>query len=82
LIKRYYPIEKKPKNQEHLEKRFGIIAIEKDYITPEELVDALRIQVQEDIEYGHHRIIGEILLAQGNMIIAQVEEVLKVLFNR
>ena len=75
-------MEKKPKNLDHLEKRFGIIAIEKGYITPEELVDALRVQVQEDIEYGHHRIIGEILLAQGNLIPAQIEEVLRVLFNR
>jgi hypothetical protein len=75
-------MEKKPPNLEHLEKRFGIIAIEKGYITPEELVDALRVQVQEDIEYGCHRIIGEILLAQDNMIPAQIEEVLKVLFNR
>ncbi|HUU41313.1 MAG TPA: hypothetical protein VMW42_10245 [Desulfatiglandales bacterium] len=69
-------------NLEFLEKRFGIIAVEKGYITAEELVDALRIQVHEDIRHGTHRIIGEILLAQGNMIPAQVEEVLKVLFNR
>ena len=75
-------MDQKPENLEHLEKRFGIIAIEKGYITPEELVNALRIQVQEDIEYGCHRIIGEILLAQANMIPAQVEEVLRVLFNR
>ena len=75
-------MEKKPANVDHLEKRFGIIAIEKGYITPEELVDALRVQVREDIEYGCHRIIGEILLAQGNMIHAQIEEVLKTLFDR
>ena len=75
-------MEEKKKNLDHLEKRFGIIAIEKGYITPEELVDALRTQVQEDIDYGCHRIIGEILLAHENMIPAQIEEVLKELFNR
>jgi hypothetical protein len=75
-------MEKKSLNQDHLEKRFGIIAIEKGYITPEELVDALRTQVQEDIDYGCHRLIGEILLAHDNIIPAQIEEVLKVLFNR
>ena len=75
-------MEEKKKSVNHLEKRFGIIAIEKGYITPEELVDALRTQVQEDIDYGSHRLIGEVLLANENMIPAQIEEVLKVLFNR
>jgi hypothetical protein len=35
---------------QHLEKRFGVIAIESGYVTPKEFVDALKIQVLEDIE--------------------------------
>jgi len=67
---------------DHHDKRFGLIALEKGYITVEELIDALKIQVQEDIDHGAHRLIGEILMDQGNMFAAQVEEVLKSLFKR
>ena len=61
------------------EKRFGITAIERGYITPDDLIKALEVQVQEEIEHGSHRLIGEILLDHGKMIAEQVEEVLKVL---
>ncbi len=61
------------------EKRFGIIAIEKKYITPNDLIEALRIQVQEDIGQGKHQRIGEILVAKGKMTDAQVEDVLETL---
>ena len=50
---------------EHLEKRFGIIAIEKGFITPEQLIEALRIQVVEDMQKGEHRIVGRIFLEQS-----------------
>jgi hypothetical protein len=52
----------KPGRIEHFEKQFGIIAIEKGFIKPDNLIDALEIQVQEDIEYKTHRLIGEILM--------------------
>ena len=74
-------VEQTRKTDYH-DKRFGLIALEKGYITQEELIDALKIQVQEDINYSHHRLIGEILLDEGFMFAAQVEEVLKVLFKR
>lgn len=60
----------------HLEKRFGVIAIENGYVTPKEFVDALKIQVLEDIEKGQHRLIGRILLEQGVMTLAQIDQVL------
>ncbi len=75
-------MSEKPRGIEHREKRFGIIAIEKGYITPDKFIDALRVQVQEDIEYGSHRLIGEILVAQGTMTVAQVDHVLKILSQR
>jgi hypothetical protein len=61
---------------QHLEKRFGVIAIESGYVTPKEFVDALKIQVMEDIEKGRHRLIGRILLEQGIMTLAQINKVL------
>ena len=62
---------------EHLEKRFGIIAVEKGFISPEQLIEALRTQVVEDMEKGEHRIIGRILLEKGIIDATQVEEVLE-----
>jgi hypothetical protein len=67
---------------EHLEKRFGIVAVEKGFVTPHQVVDAMRIQVMEDIECGKHRLIGRILLEQGILKLAQVDEVLESLGKR
>jgi hypothetical protein len=61
---------------EHLEKRFGILAVEKGFITADQVIDALRIQVMEDIEKGKHRLIGRILLEQGLITLSQIEELL------
>jgi len=61
---------------QHLEKRFGVVAIESGYVTPKEFVDALKIQVLEDIEKGQHRLIGRILLEQGIMTLEQIDMVL------
>ena len=71
----------KSEKMEHYEKRFGIIAIEKGFITPDELINALAIQVQEDVENGTHRQIGEILLDQDIMSANQIEEVVKMIFE-
>lgn len=62
---------------DHYEKRFGVVAIEKGFITADELIHALTIQVQEDIEIGYHRLIGKIFLDQGIMSEKQIAEVLK-----
>jgi len=64
------------------EKRFGLIAIEKGYITPDDLIEALRIQVQDDIGQEKHQRIGEILVANGKMTEAQVEDVVVALSHQ
>ena len=64
------------------EKRFGLVAIEKGYITPDDLIEALRIQVQDDIGQGKHQRIGEILVTKGKMTDAQVEDVLETLSHQ
>jgi len=63
----------------NLEKRFGLLAVEKGYIRADQVVEALRIQVMEDLERGKHRIIGRILLEQGLITLPQIEDVLKAL---
>jgi hypothetical protein len=64
---------------EHLEKRFGVIAIDKGYCSAEQFIEALKIQVMEDITKGKHRLVGRILLEQGVIDLQQINEVLQVL---
>ena len=61
----------------HLEKRFGVLAVEKGLVTADQVIEALRVQVIEDIEKGRHRLIGRILLEQGLITLSQIEEVLE-----
>ena len=61
---------------DHLEKRFGMIAVEKKFITLEQLFEAMKIQIAEDLSIGNHRLIGKILLEQENINLSQLEEVL------
>ncbi len=61
---------------EHLDRRFGVSALEKGFVTADQIVEAFRIQVMEDIEKGKHRLIGRILLEQGLLTFSQIGEVL------
>ena len=56
--------------------RFGIIALEKGFITQRQLGKAVNKQLSDDLERGKHRVIGEILVDMGFMTLSQVEEVL------
>lgn len=60
----------------HLEKRFGVLAVEKGFIAPGQLIEAMKIQVMEDIEKGKHRLIGRILLEQRLITLSQIDDVL------
>ena len=62
--------------EEDKEIRFGIIAVNKGYATAEQVIEALNIQVKEDISIGKHRKIGMILLEQGDLTLVQIDEVL------
>jgi hypothetical protein len=59
-----------------IEKRFGTIAVEKGYITIDQLMDALEIQVRENLARKKHRLIGKILYDMGFLTIDQIERVL------
>jgi hypothetical protein len=45
-----------------LRKRFGSVAVKKGFISVEQLIEAVKIQVREDVEKGESRRIGRILL--------------------
>jgi hypothetical protein len=61
---------------EETDKRFGTIAIEKGYITVDQLLGALEVQVREDLSGITHRLIGKILYDLGFLTIEQIQRVL------
>jgi len=73
-------LPEKPSKIKHYEKRFGIIAVEKGFITAENLIKGLTIQVEEDLKNIRHRLLGEIFFDMGLMTDKQVEEVLSSIF--
>ena len=60
-------------------KRFGVIAVEKGFISDDQLLQALSVQAQENLKAGQHRLLGQILLDLGFMTEPQIEEVLEVI---
>lgn len=61
---------------ERLDKRFGIAAIESGFITPEQLFEAIKIQVMEELEGAKRQLIGEILREKEYITNLQIDEVL------
>jgi hypothetical protein len=59
-----------------IEKRFGALAVEKGYITLDQLIKAMNIQIFENLQEEKHRLIGEILLEEGFITKEQIDEVL------
>ena len=59
-----------------VERRFGTIAVEKEFITVNQLMDALEVQVREDLAGIKHRLIGRILYDMGYITLPQIEQVL------
>jgi hypothetical protein len=62
---------------EKLDKRFGVTAIEEGFITSEQLFEAMKIQIAEDLKPIGHRLLGEILLDEGHITAGQINEVLE-----
>jgi hypothetical protein len=61
---------------EELEKCFGTKAMEKGFVTFDQLMRALEIQRSEYIEWNGNRPIGMILFDMGLVTLSQIEEVL------
>ena len=61
--------------------RFGNIAVDKGFITPEQLKFALSEQVDDDLVKNTHRVIGSIFFDKGWMTYQEIESVLKELFK-
>ena len=65
--------------KEDFQKRFGTIAKEQGFVTTEQVIEALEIQVKENMEEGKHRFIGQILTDLGYLTESQVKEILKLM---
>jgi hypothetical protein len=58
------------------DKRFGVIAVEKGFISKDQLYEAIKIQIDEDLLSMPHRLIGRILIRLGYLTDAQAQEIL------
>ncbi len=57
--------------------RFGAEAIKKGFVTPDQVINALSIQVSEDLKSGRYKQIGDILRDLKLITELQIKEVLK-----
>ena len=61
-------------------KFFGEIALEKKFVTSEQLYSALTQQARIKVETGEEKLLGQILLEQGHMTADQINEILDILY--
>jgi len=61
--------------------RFGQIAVEKGYVTADDVKKALSEQLDDDLADRPHRLIGRIFLDRGVMTPLQIDEVLNEVFR-
>lgn len=57
--------------------RFGTVAVIKAFVTKDQLIDALSLQVSDNVEQRQHRPIGQILHENGLLTDDQINDVLK-----
>ena len=60
-------------------KRFGTIAVDKGYISEDQLINALELQAKENVTEGKHRLLGQIFLDEGLLTTTQVDELLEIM---
>jgi hypothetical protein len=61
-------------------KFFGEVALEKKYVTPEQLYEALTHQARSKVDGRTEKLLGQVLLEMGYLSEVQVREILDVLY--
>ena len=62
---------------EKLDKRFGIVAVESGFISREQLIEAMQIQIVDELKGAKHRLVGEILREKEYITDTQIDEVIE-----
>ena len=62
-----------------MEKRFGTVAMEMGFANREQILEAMKVQIEQDLDGLEHKRIGSILYSLGYITLPQIEEVLEVL---
>jgi hypothetical protein len=60
-----------------IDNRFGVIAVKNGFISREQLFEALKIQLAENLKGAKHRLIGEILRVKEYITEAQLDKVVE-----
>ncbi len=68
--------------KKHYQKRFGTIAVDKGYISEDQLIQALEMQAKENVTEGKHRLLGQIFVDEGLLTNEQVDEILETMNQR
>ena len=63
--------------KKHYQKRFGTIAVDKEYINEDQLIKVLEMQAKENVMEGKHRLLGQILVDEGLLTTTQVDIILE-----
>ena len=58
-----------------VENRFGTIAVKKGFVTKEQVLEAIKIQMERNLDGLEHRLIGSILYSMGYITLPQIDEV-------
>lgn len=61
--------------------RFGVIAVDKGFVTADQLKEALTYQADDNLSNRPHRLIGRIFFDRGWMTDEQIDIVLNELFK-
>lgn len=56
--------------------RFGVVAVKSGFISPEQLIEALKTQVLDELNGNGRRLIGKVLYEKGHITMPQIAEVL------
>jgi hypothetical protein len=63
-------------SQFQVEKRFGYLAVDKGFISEQQLAEAMVLQIKEDLRGKQHRLVGQILLSYGYINSDQIGQVI------
>ena len=64
---------------ENLKQRFGELAIRLGFITKDQFIEAMAIQIENELEGTQPKLIGSILLDAGFMTTEQLDDVIKLM---